>query len=213
MAQNRKLPAPKGGVSGEIVTDPKSATDVMCLYGYLDPAPTAEHERLYLSPDRRSFVDLPSTAVLERRTVATEHDPDIAVMLLVRRSVALKSIMSSTAAPSRRAIARYFMGGIMAAVAGGVGLARAAETTVAMPTPTAMTPPVRPTTTVYTSPAPTPPVYTPTAHTPPIYTPPAPTPPVFTPPAPTPPIHTPPVATPPVLTFPVPTVTSGRGLP
>ncbi len=214
MAPDQNSSATESAGSSERVTGAKSAPDVMRLYGYLDASPMQGHERLYLSPDRRSFVDLPATAVLQRMTVATEQDPDIAVVLLVQRSAALKSIMSSSAAPSRRALARYFAGAIMAAVAGSIGMARAAETTVAMPTPTAQTPPVRPTTTVYsppaptppvfTPPAPTPPVYTPTAQTPPVYTPPAPTPPVFTPPAPTPPVYTPPAPTPPVLTLPVP---------
>ena len=114
----------------QIVTDPKHVPDVMLLNGYLGASSEEGHERLYLSLDLSSYVEIPSAAILHRATVPNEQDSNGAVTLWVKKDAALHYKM----APAAQALADYFAGAIAAAQ----GAAFAGfEPGMIQPTPTA----------------------------------------------------------------------------
>jgi hypothetical protein len=94
-----------------IVTDPKNVPDVMRLYGYPGASSEEGHERLYLSTDLATFVEIPRDAILHRTAVPADQDPNGAVTLWVRRDAALVY----KAAPAAQALAQYFTGAIAGA--------------------------------------------------------------------------------------------------
>jgi hypothetical protein len=119
MAQAPKKPADDGSSDfvRSIVTDPKNVPDVMRLYGYPGASSEEGHERLYLSPDLTSYVEVPKSTILHRMEVPAEQDPHGAVVLWVKRDAPLIYKM----APAAQALAHYFAGAIQgAAAAGGV---------------------------------------------------------------------------------------------
>jgi hypothetical protein len=60
----------------QIVQDPKNAPDVMLLYGFARDSSEDGHERLYLTPDLSSFVEVLQSAILYRAQAAKEQDPN-----------------------------------------------------------------------------------------------------------------------------------------
>jgi hypothetical protein len=110
MAQTQGAEDGGGEFINRLVTDPNNVPDVMRLYGYLGASSEAEHERLYLSADLASFVEIPTSAILHRMTVPKENDPYGAVVLWVKRDAALVNKM----APAAQALAHYFAGAIAA---------------------------------------------------------------------------------------------------
>lgn len=101
-----------------IVSDPKNVPDVTLLSGYLGASSEDGHERLYLSQDLSSYVEIPATAILHRAAASRDQDPNSAVTLWVRKDAALQYKM----APAAQAMANYFAGAI-AAGAQGAGVA------------------------------------------------------------------------------------------
>ncbi|HVB68853.1 MAG TPA: hypothetical protein VNE67_13465, partial [Acetobacteraceae bacterium] len=62
---------PDSGAEGarfihDIVKDPAHVPDVMRLCGYVGASSEAHHERLYLTPDLSSYVEIPTDAILHR---------------------------------------------------------------------------------------------------------------------------------------------------
>jgi hypothetical protein len=96
-----------------IVTDPRNVPDVMRLYGYPGASSEENHDRLYLSPDLSTYIEVPREATLHRMAVPAEQDPNGAVVLWVRRDAAL----IQKAAPAAQALANYFAGTIAGAAA------------------------------------------------------------------------------------------------
>ena len=95
----------------QIVTDPKNVPDVMLLNGYLGASSEEGHERLYLSPDLSSYVEIPAAAILHRAAMPKEQDANGGVTLWVRKDAALQYKL----APAAQALANYFAGAIQAA--------------------------------------------------------------------------------------------------
>ncbi|MGH7210404.1 MAG: hypothetical protein ACREF1_02950, partial [Acetobacteraceae bacterium] len=119
MAQAPQHPSGEGGAEfvRRIVTDPKSVPDVMQLTGYLGASSEEGHERLYLSADLSSSIEIPTKAILHRMPVPAEHDPHGAVTLWVQRDAALIQKLS----PAAQALAHYFAGAIQGAATGAAG--------------------------------------------------------------------------------------------
>lgn len=102
---------PRGNVAPfvqQIVSDPKNVPDLMLLNGYLGASSEEGCERLYLSPDLSSYVEIPGTAILHRAALPTEQDSNGGVTLWVRKDAALQYKM----APAAQALANYFAGAI-----------------------------------------------------------------------------------------------------
>lgn len=99
----------------QVVADPKNVPDVMLLYGYLGASSEEGHERLYLSPDLSSYVEVPTGSILHRAQSAADQDPLGGVTLWVRKDAALKYKMAPAAQAAQRALAAYFAGAIQAA--------------------------------------------------------------------------------------------------
>ena len=95
----------------QIVTDPKNVPDVMLLNGYLGASSEEGHERLYLSPDLSSYVEIPAAAILNRAAMPKEQDANGGVTLWVKKDAALQYKL----APAAQALANYFAGAIQAA--------------------------------------------------------------------------------------------------
>jgi hypothetical protein len=106
MAQAQR-PADEGGAEfvRRIVTDPNNVPNVMRLYGYPGASSEENHERLYLSPDLSTYVEVPTNAILHRMAVPPEQDPHGAVTLWVRRDAAL--VYKAT--PGAQALAQFSM--------------------------------------------------------------------------------------------------------
>ena len=116
---------PRGNVATfvqQIVSDPKNVPDLMLLNGYLGASSEEGCERLYLSPDLSSYVEIPGTAILHRAALPTEQDSNGGVTLWVRKDAALQYKM----APAAQALANYFAGAIQAWAQGAPGGAGAA---------------------------------------------------------------------------------------
>jgi hypothetical protein len=120
MAQAQR-PADEGGAEfvRRIVTDPTNVPDVMRLYGYPGPSSEEGHDRLYLTPDLSSYVEVPRDAILHRMTVPPERDPNGAVVLWVRRNATLIHKMT----PAAQELAQFFAGPIAAATGAAAGAA------------------------------------------------------------------------------------------
>jgi hypothetical protein len=99
----------------DIVKDPAHVPDVMRLYGYLGASSEAHHERLYLTPDLSSYVEVPTEAILHRMAMPPEQDPHGGTVLWVRQGAALQQKTSAAAT----ALAHYFAGAMQAAAAAG----------------------------------------------------------------------------------------------
>ncbi len=98
-----------------IVNDPKSVPDVVRLEGYLGASSEDGHERLYLSADLSSYVEIPKDAILHQMDVPAAHDPHGAVVVWVKKDAALQYKM----APGPTALAHYFAGAVAAGAAAG----------------------------------------------------------------------------------------------
>jgi hypothetical protein len=114
-------PAPKGPAQerdahfvDQIVTDPKNVPDVMRLYGYSGASSEELCDRLYLDPGLQNYVEVPTSAILNRMAVPKDQDPYGATVLWVRRDAALKYKM----APAAQALVNYFRGAFDGAIAG-----------------------------------------------------------------------------------------------
>ncbi len=109
---------PTGGGGAEfvrrIVNDPKSVPDVVRLQGYLGASSEEGHERLYLSADLSSYVEIPKDAILHQMDVPAAQDPHGAVVLWVKKDAALQYKM----APGPTALAHYFAGALAGAGGG-----------------------------------------------------------------------------------------------
>jgi hypothetical protein len=101
----------------QIVSDPKNVPDVILLTGYLGASSEEGCERLYLSPDLSSYVEIPGAAILHRAALPTEQDSNGGVTLWVRKDAALQYKM----APAAQALANYFAGAIQAWAQGAPG--------------------------------------------------------------------------------------------
>jgi hypothetical protein len=115
-----------------VVSDPKNVPDVMLLTGYPGASSEEAHERLYLSADLSSYVEIPRTAILHQAAVPSEQDSNGAITVWVRKDAALQYKMS----PAAQAIANYFAGAIQAG-AQGAGAGYGAVGGI-QPTPTAI---------------------------------------------------------------------------
>jgi hypothetical protein len=115
-----------------VVSDPKNVPDVMLLTGYPGASSEEAHERLYLSADLSSYVEIPRTAILHQAAVPSEQDSNGAITVWVRKDAALQYKMS----PAAQAIANYFVGAIQAG-AQGAGAGYGAVGGI-QPTPTAI---------------------------------------------------------------------------
>jgi hypothetical protein len=131
-----QAPRESGGGAAEfvrnVVSDPKNVPDVMLLRGYPGASSEEAHERLYLSADLSSYVEIPRTAILHQAAVPSEQDSNGAITVWVRKDAALQYKM----APAAQAMANYFAGAIQAGAQGaavGHGVAGAIQ-----PTPTAI---------------------------------------------------------------------------
>ena len=87
-----------------VVTDPKNVPDVMLLTGYPGASSEEGHERLYLSPDLSSYVEIPRTAILHQAALPKEQDAHGGVTVWVKKDAALQYKM----APAAQAMAQYF---------------------------------------------------------------------------------------------------------
>ncbi len=115
-----------------VVSDPKNVPDVMLLTGYPGASSEEAHERLYLSPDLSSYVEIPRTAILHQAALPKEQDAHGGVTVWVKKDAALQYKMS----PAAQAMANYFAGAIQAQAPGaaaGYGAAGGIQ-----PTPTAI---------------------------------------------------------------------------
>ena len=115
-----------------VVPDPKNVPDVMLLTGYAGASSEEGHERLYLSPDLSSYVEIPRTAILHQAALPKEQDAHGGVTVWVKKDAALQYKM----APAAQAMAQYFAGAIQAGAQGapvGYGTAGGIQ-----PTPTAI---------------------------------------------------------------------------
>src|SRR5262249_8345470 len=82
---------------------------------YLGASSVPEHERLYLSVDLKTYVEIPTSAILHRMAAPTEQDPLGAVTLWVKNDAKLIYQMTIVA----QALAHFFAGNLQAgAVAG-----------------------------------------------------------------------------------------------
>jgi hypothetical protein len=170
----------------DLVKDPGNVPDVMLLYGYVGASSEPEHDRLYLSPDLASYVEVPRNAILHRVTAPLEQDPHGGVTLWVKKDAALIQKL----APAAAALASYFAGALQAGQGGAGTAAGVAGAQIPVSLPQAVCLPQ------------TLPIVC--QHSPPAFCPPPPTPhctfPQFGCPPPTPPIvcqHSPPVVCPP----------------
>jgi hypothetical protein len=100
-----------------IVADPKNVPDVMLLYGYLGASSEEGHERLYLSPDLSTYVEVPNVSILHRAEAARERDPEGGVTLWVKKDAALIYKMAPAQKAAQQAMAYYFAGAIQAGTA------------------------------------------------------------------------------------------------
>ena len=114
-----------------VVSDPKNVPDVMLLTGYAGASSEEGHERLYLSPDLSSYVEIPRTAILHQAALPKEQDAHGGVTVWVKKDAALQYKM----APAAQAMANYFAGAIRPARRAGW---RQRASRVASPTPTAI---------------------------------------------------------------------------
>jgi hypothetical protein len=121
------------GFVRDIVSDPKNVPDVMLLYGYSGASSEEGHERLYLSPDLSSYVDIPNAAVLHRAESAKEQDPLGGVTLWIKKDAALKYKTAPAAQAAQQALAAYFAGAIQAGMAGAAGMGMAPGAGMAAP--------------------------------------------------------------------------------
>jgi hypothetical protein len=131
-----QAPRESGGGAAEfvrnVVSDPKNVPDVMLLRGYPGASSEEAHERLYLSADLSSYVEIPRAAILHQAALPKEQDAHGGVTVWVRKDAALQYKM----APAAQAMANYFAGAIQAGAQGaavGHGVAGAIQ-----PTPTAI---------------------------------------------------------------------------
>jgi hypothetical protein len=121
-----------------VVADPKNVPDVMLLYGYPGASSEEGHERLYLSPDLSSYVEIPNAAVVHRAESAKEQDPLGGVTLWIKKDAALKYKTAPAAQAAQQALAAYFAGAIQAGMAGmgmapGAGMAAAGAAAPVLP--------------------------------------------------------------------------------
>jgi hypothetical protein len=97
-----------------VVSDPKNVPDVMLLTGYPGASSEEAHERLYLSPDLSSYVEIPRAAILHQAQLPKEQDAHGGVTVWVKKDAALQYKMS----PAAQAMANYFAGAIQAQAQG-----------------------------------------------------------------------------------------------
>jgi hypothetical protein len=128
-----RSPSERDGNDGDdfvhkIVPDPANVPNVMRLVGYPGASSEANHERLYLTPDLSTYIEVPSEDVLHQMRMPADQDPLGAVVLWVKRDASLKYKMTSGA----QALANYFAGAIAGAAATGpaMGMQRPAGPTV-----------------------------------------------------------------------------------
>jgi hypothetical protein len=135
MAQPPRQTDGDGGANfvRQIVSDPKNVPDVMLLTGYLGASSEEGHERLYLSPDLSSYVEIPTTAILNRAPLPVEQDANGGVTLWVKKDAKLQYKL----APAAQALANYFAGAIQAGAQGAAG-AGFGPAGIPQPTPTAI---------------------------------------------------------------------------
>jgi hypothetical protein len=129
-----QAPRQTGGDGGadfirHIVSDPKNVPDVMLLTGYLGASSEEGHERLYLSPDLTSYVEIPKAAILHQAPLPTEQDAHGGVTLWVKKDAALQYKM----APAAQALANYFAGAIQAGAQGAAPAAQQMPATLGGP--------------------------------------------------------------------------------
>jgi hypothetical protein len=104
-----------------IVHDPKNVPDVMLLYGYPGASSEEGHERLYLSPDLSTYVEVPNGSILHRAEASKERDPNGGVTLWVKKDAALKYRMAPAQEAAQKAMAWYFAGALQGGGAGQAG--------------------------------------------------------------------------------------------
>lgn len=75
----------------KIVKDPKSVPHVALLSGFRGASSEPDHQRLYLDPQLRAYVDIPSDAVLHEEPIPTDQSPFGGSHIWVKADASLKS--------------------------------------------------------------------------------------------------------------------------